>query len=154
MTISPCFLKLRREARAASSILGLLIIVGMSACVVSRDQSALQNASMLRAKTLALLDKGTEPYAAHTQEVSGLNVELQRALDQERSRPNNTKTVQMWETLLDVNPQLPGSGIYPRFIKQWETKSTLKPAYIANKKENVAAAFDRIISLESAKPAH
>jgi hypothetical protein len=58
----------------------------------------------------------------------------------------------MWDTLLNDNPQLPGSGIYPRFIRQWETKGSLKPAYIANKKDNVAAAFHKIISLESAKP--
>ena len=126
----------------------------MSACVASRDQAALQDAFLLRTKTLALLDKGTESYASHRQEVTDLNVELQRAFDRERSRPNNTNTVQMWETLLNENSPLPGSGIYPRFIKQWETKGTLKPVYISNKKENVAAAFDKIISLESAKPAN
>jgi hypothetical protein len=153
MPISTFSLNPRRLARAASRTLGLLIIVSMTACVTSRNQSALQNASMLKAETLALLNKATGSYAAHAQQVSNLNVRLEQAFDLERSRPNNTTTVQMWDTLLHVNPQLPGSGIYPRFIKQWKTKDTLKPAYIADKKENVAAAFDKIISLESAKPA-
>lgn len=154
MPISASSLNLRRAARAASRTLGLLIIVSMSACVTSRNQSALQNASMLKTDTLALLDKATEPFSAHAQQVSNLNARLEQAFDFENSRPNNTPTIQMWDTLLHVNPQLPGSGIYPRFIKQWETKGTLKPAYIANKKENLAAAFDKIISLEAAKPGH
>jgi hypothetical protein len=153
MPISTFALNPRRLARVVSRTLGLLILISMTACVTSRDQSALQNASMLKTETLALLNKATESYAAHAQEVANLNARLEQAFDLERSRPDNTKTVQMWDTLLHVNPQLPGSGIYPRFIKQWETKETLKPAYIADKEENVAAAFDKIISLESAKPA-
>jgi hypothetical protein len=133
-------------------ILSLLIIAGMSACVMSRDQAALQNASVLKTETLALVAKATESYDAHRQEVANLTARLERALDLERSRPNNTKTVQMWETLLHENPQLPGSGIFPRFVSQWESKGTLKPAYISAKTTNLAAAFEKIISLESAKP--
>jgi hypothetical protein len=154
MTISPCLLNRRRDAQAALRTLGFVILVGISGCVASRDQTALQNASILKTETLSLLDKATEPYATHKQEASNLTARLEQAVDFERARPNNTKTVQMWETLLNANPQLPGSGIYSRFLSQWETKGALKPAYIANKKENVASAFDKIISLESAKPRH
>jgi hypothetical protein len=58
----------------------------------------------------------------------------------------------MWATFLQVDPKLPGSGIYPRFLDQWKKKNVLTSAYIEDKKQTVGDAFDKIISLESAKP--
>ncbi len=98
------------------------------------------------------MDKAGDPYPNHAQEISDQNASLQRAYDAARARPNNGATIKMWTELLSSDPQLPGSGIYPRFLSQWKTKATLKPAYIADKKETVRAGFDQIISLENARP--
>ncbi|PYJ64403.1 MAG: hypothetical protein DME76_20155 [Verrucomicrobia bacterium] len=57
----------------------------------------------------------------------------------------------MWEVLLFKNPSDPRDGILPRFFEEWKTAGTLKPAEIANDKQDVANAFDKIIQLESGK---
>lgn len=135
---------------------GLLILLfllgGVSSCVISQHSGALQNATVLKGDTLALMSKATEPYDTHKIEVSDLDQRLEQALDLERSRPGNEPTTKMWETLLHTSAELPGSGVYLRFKQQWQSKGTLKPVYIENKKRNVAAIFDSIISLERAKP--
>ncbi len=98
------------------------------------------------------MDKAIEPFSVHAQEIDTLNAELEQLYNQERARPSNEPTTKMWTTLLHVDSSLPGSGIYPRFIDQWKKKNVLRPVYIADKKQNVEDAFDKIIDLESAKP--
>lgn len=137
------------------SVLLLMLVslfVGLGGCVTARHGGALHNAVTLKGETLALMSKATEPYATHQGEIASLDSRLEAAFDLERTRPANEPTIKMWDTLLHANPELPGSGIYLRFKQQWQAKSTLRPAYIENKKSNVGSAFDSIISLERAKP--
>ena len=143
--------RLRRCGLGACIAICLLVALGIAGCT-SQDQQILTQTRVQKIETLALMDKAKEPYDAHAQEIADRNARLEQLYDQERRRPGNGPTTQMWATLLHVDPSLPGSGIYPRFLEQWKKKNVLSPVYIEDKKQNVAEAFDKIISLESAKP--
>ena len=142
----------RRGFLASRIIFPVLIAGFLNGCVLPRDVGAVASATALKQGTLALMDKANDPYTAHAQEIVEQNASLQYAYDAARARPSNDAAVKMWSELLFNSPQLPGSGIYPRFVSQWKTKGTLKPAYIADKKETIGVAFDQIISLENAQP--
>jgi hypothetical protein len=139
----------RRAIRLAIYL--LVLAVGIAGCA-SQDRRILATTGDLKTGTLALMDKAIEPYSAHAEEIDAQNAQLKRLYDQERTRPGNGPTTRMWATFLQVDPKLPGSGIYPRFLDQWKKKNVLTSAYIEDKKQTVGDAFDKIISLESAKP--
>jgi hypothetical protein len=132
--------------------LSLLFALAFCGCVSNQNVAILSRTTALKAQTLALMDKAVEPYSSHSQEIDNQSAQLEQIYDQERARPGNEPTQKMWATLLHVDSSLPGSGIYARFLQQWKKKSVLSPSYIADKKENVGDAFDKIINLESAKP--
>ena len=140
-----------RHAGVRVAIYLLVVALGIAGCA-SQDQKTLARTGYLKTETLALMDKAVEPYSAHAEEIDAQNAQLERLYDQERTRPRNGPTVRMWATLLQVDPKLPGSGIYRRFLEQWKQKNVLSSVYIADKKQTVGDAFDKIISLESAKP--
>ena len=142
------FVVFRRWVRATGLLFLGLILTG---CAAQRSDEALVQAQALKASTLTLMDKATEPYGTHAPEVLDQGSKLENAYARESTRPGNGKTVELRGLLLHTDPAQPASGIYPRFVTQWQTKGTLKPAYIADKKSTVGAAFDRIIRLESAK---
>jgi hypothetical protein len=139
------------EGAVRLAIYLLVVAVGIAGCA-SQDGRILATTGDLKTGTLALMDKAIEPYSAHAEEIDVQKAQLKRLYDQERTRPGNGPTTRMWATLLQVDPKLPGSGIYPRFLDQWEKKNVLSSVYIEDKKQTVGDAFDKIISLESAKP--
>ena len=133
---------------------GLLAVVLMSGCFTVQNPVSLANSQSLKGSTLALMNKATEPYSAHMQEISDQNARLEQAYDHELGRASNGPSTKLWVTLLHAAPNLPGSGIYARFLAQWQAQGTLSPVYITDKKGTVGQAFDKIISLENAKPVH
>jgi hypothetical protein len=138
-------------ARTTRLAIYLLVAAGIAGCA-SQDQRVLARTRDLKTQTLALMDKAVEPCSAHEDEIDARNAQLERLYDQERARPGNAPTTRMWTTLLQADPKLPGSGIYPRFLDQWKKNNVLSSGYIDDKKQTVGDAFDKIMSLESAKP--
>lgn len=140
-----------RSRMLLAQILAVGFVGGVIGCGPVQNAGSLKTAQDLKSDTLALMSKATESYETHRGEIGNLDSRLNSALTVEQSRPKNESTVQMWEMLISVKEGLPGSGIYPRFKKQWEDKDTLQPTYIQNKKDNVGAAFDKIIALEQSR---
>ncbi len=133
---------------------GILAVVLISGCFTLQNPVSLANSQSLKSSTLALMDKATESYSAHSQEISDQSARLEQAYDHELGRASNGPSTKLWTTLLHVDSNLPGSGIYARFLTQWQAQGTLSPVYIADKKGTVGRAFDKIIGLENAKPVH
>ena len=135
------------------SVLGVLCFAFITACntISTYDQMAYAQTVNLKVDTLALMDKATGSYEAHTADISKLTIALTKGYEYDKNRPHNEITRQMWEVLLFKDPSDPRNGIWPRFLDEWKAAGTLKPAEITNDKEDVGRAFDKIIQLESGK---
>jgi hypothetical protein len=90
-------------------------------------------------------DKGSD--RSPGADVQSVTLTLEKAYEYDRGRAQNSITVKQWEILLDPNRNLFGG-----FIRRWREKGSLRPAYIAEKKPDIAEAFDQIIQLERGKP--
>ena len=86
-------------------------------------------------------------YDDHTKEVEELVRQLDKAYEYDRGRQLNKFTVAQWDILRDPNRDLVGG-----FLKMWKAKGSLSATFIAEKKNQIADAFDQIIQLESGKP--
>ncbi|MDA1302836.1 MAG: hypothetical protein O2999_00765 [Nitrospirae bacterium] len=131
-------------------LIGLLIVL-LAGCatVAKKDPVSLQNAIDLKVESLALLDKAIEPPDAHSAEIQGMQLRLQKALEYEKTRGElNTISVQQWELLAD-----PEGNLLAGFLKKWVADGKGRsPAFIDGVKGLVTKAFDQIIKTESAKP--
>jgi hypothetical protein len=138
---------------AGAVSLGFLCFGLITACntISTYDQAAYAQGVNLKVDMLALMDKASGTYEAHTGDISKLNVALAKGYEYDKNRPRNEMTRQMWEVLLFKSPSDPRNGIWPRFLEEWKAAGALKPAEIANDKEDVGRAFDNIIQLESGK---
>ena len=112
----------------------------------SYSPTAYENATSLKAETLALMDKADEPFANHRAEVEQHQVKLQSAYEFVRGVPSNSISAMQWEILIKEDGDLFG-----KFVRRWEERSTLNAILIEEFKKLVADAFDEIICLEANK---
>jgi hypothetical protein len=129
-------------------LLALFACPLLSACslIAHYDQVAYEHATSAKVDTLRLMDKATESYSDHAQEVEALMTELDKAYEYDRGRQLNRITVAQWDVLRDPNRNLVGG-----FFKMWKAKDHLSAAFVAEKKKQIADAFDQIIQLEAGK---
>ena len=111
------------------------------------DRVAYEHATSAKVDTLALMQKATRSYSEHEKEVESLVLELDKAYEYDRGRQLNKITGAQWDVLRDPDRNLVGG-----FLKMWKAKETLSATFVAEKKRQVADAFDQIIQLESGKP--
>jgi hypothetical protein len=133
--------------------LATLLLVGLSltACgptISEFSARAYEQTTALKVESLALMEKATEPYTDHAAAVQSLQTELRKAREFAEGRPNNQISAQQWQLLIDPKRDLLGG-----FLRDWETQSSFSDAFVTEKKEQVAKAFDTIIELESGKRA-
>jgi hypothetical protein len=126
----------------------ILATLATAACstISTYDQAAYEHATSAKVDTLTLMDKATENYNDHLKEIEALATELNKAYEYDRGRPLNRITVAQWDILRDPNRNLVGG-----FLKMWKSKGSLSATFIAEKKTQIAEAFDQIIQLESGK---
>lgn len=123
----------------------------ISACsplIGSYSPIAYQNATSLKAETLALMDKATEPYDTHKAEVEKLFIEVNKAHEFVRGVPSNSISAKQWEILIKPDGDLMG-----KFFSRWATSEskTLTRSFTNEFKLIVSDAFDEIICLEANK---
>ena len=111
------------------------------------DRAAYEHATSAKVDTLALMSKATGSYDDHAKEVEELVRQLDKAYEYDRGRQLNKFTVAQWDILRDPKRDLVGG-----FLKMWKAKGSLSATFIAEKKNQIADAFDQIIQLESGKP--
>jgi hypothetical protein len=134
--------------KCRSYAIGLCSFFLATACttIATFDQVAYDKATGAKAEALALMDKATNSYGAHLKEIDAVSLTIDKAYEYDRGRALNTITVQQWQILRDPNRNLFGG-----FLRRWREKESLRPDYIAEKKPDIAEAFDQIIGLEIGK---
>jgi len=107
---------------------------------------AYQNATSLKAETLALMDKATEPYDSHKAEVDKLFVDAAKAYEFVKGIPSNSASTKQWEILTKRDGDLMG-----KFFGRWSERRTLSADFIKEFKAIISDAYDEIICLEANK---
>lgn len=129
-----------------------LVLLGLlSACaplIGPYSPVAYQNATSLKAETLALMDKATEAYDTHKGEVDKLFVEVNKAHEFVKGVPSNSISSKQWEILIKPDGDLMG-----KFFSRWATSDskTLSKTFINEFKSVISDAYDEIICLEANK---
>jgi hypothetical protein len=127
-------------------VLSACLLLGACTFIAHYDQVAYEHATSAKVDTLALMSKATGTYADHQKEVEALITQLDKAYEYDRGRQLNKITVVQWDVLRDPNRDLVGG-----FLEMWKAKGSFSATFIAEKKKQIANAFDQIIQLESGK---
>lgn len=110
------------------------------------NETAFQQAVNLKVDSLALIENAYQPFEQYRDEVRRHRIELLKALEFAKGRPDNEHSVQQWEIMVDPDRNMLGG-----FLKRWEEAGSMSPIFISEAMENIAAGFDTIIGLESGK---
>jgi len=126
----------------------LLAGFGFGGCstISTHDRIAYEKATSAKAAALSVMDKATASFASKESIVTPLLLEVDQAYEYDRGRALNSITVRQWEILRARDGHLFGG-----FLRRWQERGSLRPAYITEKKKDVAEAFDQIIQLERGK---
>lgn len=130
-------------------LLACLLITGCTPLIGTHSPKAYENATSLKAKTLALMDKATEPYEKNSAQVEGPNghtATLNSAYEFVANINKNNISAKQWKLLIDKDGDL-----YGRFITRWKERSKLNKVYIDEFKGIISDAFSEIICLEANK---
>jgi hypothetical protein len=141
------FRSLRRGVSLLLATLAVAVLAGACGPTISTfSAEAYDRATALKVESLALMDSATTPYAEHAASVRRLRTELRKAHEFARGRPHNEVSARQWAILIAPERDLLGG-----FLHDWKQQSSFSPSFVREKKEQVAAAFDTIIELESGK---
>ena len=140
--------RMRGSLRALRFVLLFGLALGACAPLIAEyDAEAYKIATTLKAETLALMDKGSEPYLTRRAEVEAVTTKINAAYEYAAGLPSNQVSAAQWQILRN-----PDGNLYGGFVRRWRTdRNRLKPGYIAEKKIDVADMFDFIICLEANK---
>ncbi len=128
------------------TLVGLAALVFACVSIAPFSLRAYEQATSLKVDALLLMDRATEPFAAHAKDVAALKRDLEKAYEYAKGRPKNEESTRQWAILIDAERNLLGG-----FLKRWQDKSTLSPVLIEEAKALVADGFDAVIELESGK---
>ena len=103
----------------------LLLVAGCAPLIGPYSPTAYQNATSLKAATLALMDKAMQPYANHEKEVESLMVEIDKAYEFVNGIPSNSISAKQWQILKKADGDLLG-----KFFLRWKERGGLSPVVI------------------------
>ncbi len=124
----------------------VLVTAACGPSIALFSERAYNQATMLKVKSLALMDQATESYADHSEDAEELRIEVEAAYEYARGRPKNELSARQWEILRDPDRNLLGG-----FLRRWEQQGRLSEIFVTEAKGLVEDAFDQIIGLESGK---
>jgi hypothetical protein len=127
----------------------LLLIVCFYACspLISRyNEYVYQQTTSLKVDALKVMDLAADSFATHKAELTELQTRIEKVYEYELHRPNNSITLEMWQTLKDPSKNLLGG-----YFARWQQQHKLDTVFIGEAKLQVGAAFDKIAELESGK---
>lgn len=129
--------------------ISFLLLFLVSACVPLIGQyspTAYQNATSLKATTLVLMDKASQPYQSQERNIESLMLEVDKAYEFVNGVEANNISAQQWSLL-----KKPDGDLLGRFILRWKERNTLSQDLITEFKSIISDAFDQIICLEANK---
>lgn len=122
----------------------LSLMIGSCTSIATFDKVAYQHATSLKVDSLALMDKASNPYSKHENEVEKLKLKIDKAYEYAKGRPKNEIITKQWSIMRDPDRNLLGG-----FLVRWKSKSTLSKTFIMEAERNISLGFDQIIGLES-----
>ena len=122
------------------------LLAGCAPLIGPYSPTAYQNATSLKAATLAMMEKAKEPYATHQKEIESQLVEMDKAYEFVNGIPSNSISAKQWYILKNADGDLFG-----KFVLRWKEKGALTQTYIDEFKGPITDAFDEIICLEANK---
>ncbi len=135
-----------RYFKLLALLAALVLMNGCAPTIALFSPVAYERAVELKVESLALMESASESFALHAAEVSALLLDIEKAREYARGLPKNEITTLQWEILMNPDEELLGA-----FFARWQSGPPLGATYIAEKKLQIAAAFDTIIGLESHK---
>lgn len=138
------------ESRQPKGTFFLLIAIWCAACVplAGYDQQAYQNATSLKAATLAMMDRSAEEDSLNTNKaaVDDLLVRLSAAYEYANGVEHNNEAARNWRDLIgDDDLMIMG------WVHLWRSNGSISPALLSEMRIQIAEGFDTIICLEANK---
>jgi hypothetical protein len=124
----------------------LLIVTACTPLIGPYSPTAYQNATSLKAETLAIMDKAIQPYAENELKIDDLKVRIDAAYEYVNGMSSNGISAKQWEIL--KNPE---GNLLGKFFLRWKEKGVLSETYVKEFKKLISEAFDEIICLEANK---
>jgi hypothetical protein len=141
----PIIVLVNRVFRVAGLALALLLCA-CTPLISPYDHTAYQNATSLKAETLALADKAVEPFGKHEARVDTLLLQVEKAYEYSKGLPGNSVASTQWEIIKD-----PGGNLLGGLVATWKEQGRVSKTYASEKKGQLARAFDYVICLEMNK---
>ncbi|MEM7439394.1 MAG: hypothetical protein AAF393_07335 [Pseudomonadota bacterium] len=110
------------------------------------SQEAYKTATELKARSLALIAKSSEPYRSNVTAVEDLSIRMNAAYEYAKGRPRNSVSEQQWELMRDPNGNLMGG-----FLKVWKGQGKTSSFYREEKISQISEAYDTLICVEISK---
>lgn len=124
----------------------LLWLAACAPLIGPYSPTAYKNATSLKADTLSLMDKATEPYSKYEKKVDSLMTAIDEAYEYVHGVPSDDLSARQWEIL--KNPE---GNLLDKFFVRWKSAGKLSRVYIHEFKGIISDAFDEIICLEANK---
>jgi hypothetical protein len=112
----------------------------------ANNDTAYQQATALKAEALSLMDKATDQYSLHKDEVETIRVEMEKAYDFAKDRSHNELSAKQWEIVRN-----PDRNSLAGFLKRWEAAGALSATFVSDAKKVVSDQLDRISEFERGK---
>lgn len=132
--------------RLLAALSALFLFVACTPLISPFSEVAYQNATDLKAHSLALVDQSAEPYSQHAAEADQLKVDLSSAYEFVHGMKGNQLSADQWQLMRD-----PGKNLMGGFVGFWQSKGSVGPAFRDEYHGQIAEAFDYIICLEANK---
>lgn len=110
------------------------------------DQYSYQQAISLKVESDNLISYATNPYADYQDEIEDMFLDMQKMLEYEKNKPDNTITYSMWKLLTDKDKNLLAG-----FFKRWQEELQLSSAFTTEARAQITEVFDLIIKYEAQK---
>ena len=128
-----------------------IFLLSMLACACvslpGYDQAAYENATSLKARTLALVEKsGIYRYAKYEEDSDDLLVDLSAAYEYANGVEHNNESAKNWQSLIGNE-----GSMVRGWLAIWQKQDTISESAVAEHRVLIGEAFDTIICLEANK---
>ena len=124
-------------------------LVGCEPFANPYSAEAYKQATSLKARSLSLINRGTEPYSANAAKAEALLVDISVAYEFARGRGTDStdEAAAQWKEILN------SKGSVGDFVKQWRADGSMKDReyFVQEFREIVSRQFDEIIELETGR---
>ncbi|WVX48522.1 hypothetical protein ROLI_016030 [Roseobacter fucihabitans] len=130
--------------------LAFMVLAGCERLADPYSAEAYKQATSLKARSLALVAKGTEPYSKHEQMADALLIDAASAFEfaKGRGKEASQTAAKQWAIIVD-----PNGGSLGDFVAQWRKAPNQRMGqfFVDEFSEILSVQFDRIIELETGR---